>query len=506
MESEGENDEVPEFRDENEREGEGLLWETGQQTGTPFSTSPVDTFTRIIPPTPSSHHPEASSLAPERPLVAHPSSNESLITHEAASITTADEEDEEADYIPTSEQEALNKESRRISFNASVRISGGIRSKSSRRALLESDLFSPVASTSTHRPRSRRASPQRTLSQSSHPRDASNSSLGPDGQAHSTTTSAFPSRSSSPCSSIYAPLQPSSQTCPSSAIFIRTPTTTDPSKNRSENKVESKIMNIWKGSSSALGGWRDYLLGTTGDGRNGIGEEDAAKAAKGYRDLVEEQRKLRQTGHVRRASGSARRRPSVSRGTTDPINPIVEEGGLLSRVWGLLKSGVVASGRGGRGGMIPTTYGTNLGPGNESRNGTMEQVVEEEGRRSTPHRGQQRTRRSSSTLSISDLVSTEEGAGFASRQNSPTPTSPAVPLITAPPTASYLNLPVFGNPFQSSNDKSNSPPKPKSTADVIFGPAPGRWITKLWVRDVVNRGVREVRARIGRCWNGEEEI
>ena len=489
IETNGENDDGRELGTENEREGEGLLWENGQQNTTPFSTSPVDTFTRVIPPTPASQRPESTSLDRPGPAVSHHASNESLVVHDVA--TTDEEEEEEQDYITTREQEAMSKESRRISFNASVRISGGIRTKPSRRAMLESDLFSPVASTSTHhsRPRSRRASPQRTLSQSSHPRDASSSSLGAEGQAHSTTTSAFPSRSSSPCSSIYAPLQPSSQTCPSSAIFIRAPGSVDNTKNRSE--VESK--GFWN---ATLGPWRDYLLGTK---RNRlIGKEDAAKAAKGYRDLVEEQRQLRQVGPKR---NHQRRR---SRGASDPPDPIMEEKeGLLPKVWGLLKSGVVARGRGGGFG-IATSYGTNLGSGatkSGSRNGGMAQVAEEGGSRAGQHRQQQRTRRSSSTLSISDLVSfNEEGTGFSSLQNSAVP---APTTITQPPTSSYL--PVFANPFENWTRNADQP-KPKSTADVIYGPAPGRWITARWIRDVVASRVTDLKARVGRCWNGEEEI
>lgn len=200
-----------------------------------------DTF-RLCPPTPSSIVPPPSSLSDPTSF---------------ARVTA---------IMPDT--------SRRISFNSSVRISGGIRS-SHRRPPLHTDLFSPSPPSSASNLDHRTDAYARTRSVSPsgrQPRDASNSSsqLGPERHG-STNTSGFPSRSSSPCSSIYAPLQPPSNTVPTSTMFVPRPM---PGASRDRD-------------GSGLRGFRDYLLGG-GDGSSDEEEVDGRRM--GYRSLLEAQR------------------------------------------------------------------------------------------------------------------------------------------------------------------------------------------------------------------------
>lgn len=206
--------------------GRGLLWGTSQASSvsslegerpveTPISCSPS---TRIIPPTPSTL----------------PKTRWSTVEGVNGEVETPRRR------VPLGLTEEMN--SRRISFSDSVRISGGIKTKSTTRRRLSIDLFSPPSG-SSHRP---------SNSVEYHGRDISaSSSLG------AGLVSNLPSRSSSPCSSIYAPLSQPSATCPQ----IRPPVPT----------------------SSKLISFADYLRGRS--------EEDEAESVKGYRDLVEQQRR-----------------------------------------------------------------------------------------------------------------------------------------------------------------------------------------------------------------------
>lgn len=213
------------------------------------------------------------------------------------------EEDERGDGILAYRMPAEladDAQSRRISFSGSVRISGGFRSSAKahrhRRPPPFADLFTPAlppnaAPLASHGlPRnasissitnSRSGSPSR----SSHGRNLSSSSLLPLYQQpvvreaysvySSSPSSQLQSRSSSPCSSIYAPLQAPKNHCPS-PMFV-------------------PFISKRKPSTSGLS-FKDYLRGR--DYRSD-GESDE-EVFRGYRELVERQRRKRERWERRR--------------------------------------------------------------------------------------------------------------------------------------------------------------------------------------------------------------
>lgn len=360
-------------KDDEAEAGEGLLWNSGNGAahdsggeddgtrhdanatsigGTPHG-SPSEV--RLIPPTPSQ---------PEQPPF-----EADLLTHRVPSSSIPDHP------------------SRRISFNSSVRISGGIRPSRPRHpSLAQTDLFSPLASSTPHlptertplvpsHPRSRSASP------SIHNRTSSSGSLIPYSYARSTTptTSGRPSRSSSPCSSIYAPLHPPSASCPSTTLL----------------RLPQK-----QGTS-----FRSYLTGR---------EEE--EEGTGYHQLVEAQRRKR----IRIEKRKSEERPGRT------VWEMVRE---------MMANGVAGAGRRG-GGMVRP-------------------VEREPGRK---------VKRRSSMLSVSSLSEDEEG-------------------------------PTTGEER-----------KVKTTVDVMFGEAPGRWTRWSWWSWKTGRVVEGIGigACLGRCWRGEE--
>lgn len=216
-----------------------------------------------------------------------------------------DSEDEHGDGILTYRMPSElsdDAQSRRISFSGSVRISGGFRSSTKahrhRRPPPFADLFKPAlphnaAPLVSHGlPRnasissisnSRSGSPSRPSS--SHGRNLSSSSLLPIYQQpvpreaysvySSSPSSQLQSRSSSPCSSIYAPLQAPKNHCPS-PMFV-------------------PFISNRKPSNSGLS-FKDYLRGR--DYRSD-GESDE-EVFRGYRELVERQRRKRERWERRR--------------------------------------------------------------------------------------------------------------------------------------------------------------------------------------------------------------
>lgn len=282
-------------------------------------------------------------------------------TDEGDSGAEDDEGEEEARLTA-----AGPSDNRRISFSNSVRISGGIRTSTRphrhRRPLPEvADMFTPAealprgprrsASAASHASSlssSRAASPSRPPGVALSRDGSFSSSLLP---LHHQTTggtatysfyssspgSQLPSRSSSPCSSIYAPLQASKKHCPS-------PMLVQPPRRLQDGTLSFK----------------DYLRG-----REGSMSESDEDVVRGYRELVEQQRRKRERWDHRRRHRRARL-SEVEDGDEDEEPAL----GFWSRVGELLAIG--AAGTGNRGAMIvnygATTQGL-AGHGQKPRTG-----------------------------------------------------------------------------------------------------------------------------------------
>lgn len=389
--------------DEAAREGEALLWrerEASTSEGEPEETPATSPSKRVlvIPATPADDEDE---------------------DQEGESEGDDSEDEEEGGIVYRAPSPRANDvQNRRISFSDSVRISGGIRSKSRRhrRPPPFADLFSPqpLPPNATERTpptlyshhtarnpsvsslsNSRSNSPSRPPS--SHgvfTRNLSSSSLLPLHNTRdvysvysSSPTSQLPSRSSSPCSSIYAPLQAPKSHCPAPGFVRLTPKRKAPSSGIS---------------------FKDYLRGR--DSRSD-GESDE-EVFRGYRELVERQRRKKERWEKRRL-----REQELQRGT----------GSFWSKVTDLLA--VRAAGAGMRGGV---GYGSTAT--------TLHRGAHEDGRTVKGRR---------SRLSISS-----EGADDSSDSD-----------LEAQPT---------------SKRSRNSAPKVKTEVDVRFGTAPGRWFTRAW--------------------------
>lgn len=332
--------------EEEARVGQGLLWSNKnsrkhreendqavqnssiarqEDTISPLDTSPSDSRMRLTPPTPSQ---ESEVGALDLTTRRHPSN---------------------MSEVPAS---------RRISFNTSVRISGGIRSHT--HPMISHDLFSPTLNHATERYEilSTERTPLSLSANSSyrspstlqnHP---SSSSLVP--RSTSGQTSSAVSRSSSPCSSIYAPLQPPSKTCPSPS-FVRT--VPSPSK-RSITFTE-------------------YLRGRSE-------EESDEESARGYRDLLAKQ---------------ARRKKEEKRRVR------IREDGLLwwEQIREMARSvtGTGRRGGSGNGGIYGATRDLHA-------NGHGSRYVEEVASRGRPKSRTTKMARTASTLSQSSTEEAEE--------------------------------------------------------------------------------------------------
>ncbi|ORY70766.1 hypothetical protein BCR35DRAFT_307830 [Leucosporidium creatinivorum] len=324
-------------------------------------------------------------------------------------------------------------QNRRISFSGSVRISGGIRSSSKshrhRRPPPFADLFTPALPPNANPlpshglPRnasissisnSRSGSPSRPSS--SHGRSLSSSSLLPLYQQpvareaysvySSSPSSQLQSRSSSPCSSIYAPLQAPKNHCPS-PMFV-------------------PIISKRKPSSSGLS-FKDYLRGR--DYRSD-GESDE-EVFRGYRELVERQRRKRERWERRR-----QRELDLERGT----------GSFWTKVSDLLAIGAAGSRARGGGVGYGATATTSLG----SR-----------GRRGSAPEEERRARRARSRLSISSDGIDDESSSDEEEEEA-------------------QHLANKRSAASGAGGRGSSTPKIKTEEDVRFGTAPGRWITISW--------------------------
>lgn len=379
---------------------ESEIERTFQGNKTPPVTDNEATF-NLVPPTPS------------RPLELdpHDSSSSDVDQSEPIALVTR--------RVPS--EGATVDLSRRISFNSSVRIAGGVRSSSRQHvhSTLSDDFFSPVASTSTlppslespsqanertplvprHPPNSRGTSP------SSRSRRASNISLTPYHSTSTPTTSGFPSRSSSPCSSIYAPLTQPKQHCPS-PMMVRPPA----------KKAKVGIT------------FNEYLRGRE--------QENQEDVVRGYRELVEDQRQKRERAESRRAKRAA----DVARRAT-----------VLGSAWstflGLMSLGIVGLGR-SRGAAMEWAGSNVYG---RRRGGEVD--VEDAGAEDAEEIRTAKRKRSMLSVSAFDDSSEEDEDDIAEAR-----------LLDPSPSASM-------------NSESR---KSKSTEDVIFGVAPGRYIRFDW--------------------------
>lgn len=385
--------------DEAAREGEALLWrENATAEGATEQTPAASPFKRVlvIPATPSEDQDEEDDGVSD----------------------DGDEDEEEGEMIyRMPSQKGDDMQNRRISFSDSVRISGGIRSKSHRhrRPPPFVDLFAPLPlppnatertplTLNTHHvarnpsisslSNSRSNSPNRPPSPHGiFTRNLSSSSLLPLHGARdaysiysSSPTSQMPSRSSSPCSSIYAPLQAPKSHCPAPG-FVRL----TPKRKPTHGGISLK----------------DYLRGR--DSRSD-GESDE-EVFRGYRELVERQRRKKERWEKRR-----KREQELENGT----------GSFWTKVTDLLA--VRAAGAGTRGGVGYGATTTTLGRG------------QEDGRSA---------KRSRSRLSISSEGGDESSSSDEEQQVGSKRGRPSAPRI-------------------------------KTEADVRFGTAPRRWLTTAW--------------------------
>ncbi|KAK4692273.1 TELO2-interacting protein 1, partial [Phenoliferia sp. Uapishka_3] len=256
---------------------------------------------------------------------------------------------------------------------------------------------------------------------------------GPSGYS-STATSAVPSRSSSPCSSIYAPLQPPSATCPS-PMLVRPP------------PKRSKGMSF-----------TEYLRGRS--------DESNQEHVRGYRDLVEAQkRKKGRWDSQRRGAGGktagGRERAWIGNGEMGG-----GEDGFWSRIKQLLASGAgVGAGGASRGGRSFSYYGS-LDRSRRNSNDSQEQQDDLEAARRTSPRSQSRngrsvnssSRRKPSNLSSLSSVSDADDEGDED---------------------SYSVVSEDDEGFYAAG-RGNKDTTPKTPADVMFGSAPGRYARLDW--------------------------
>ncbi|KDE09430.1 hypothetical protein MVLG_00333 [Microbotryum lychnidis-dioicae p1A1 Lamole] len=472
---------------------------------TPSASPRKDDNIFVIPPTPShedveearqrEHSAEAVTDDPEEENGDGQDDEEMPPLEFNRRPSTLDNDPNSAHYP----SEDSSEQPRRISFSSSVRISGGIRSKgrSSRtrqRPAIPSDLFSPAPSTSfaltvedvarmgymAHPlPRNASLNQSRGSSRTNSPSRgattagisilrtvSSSSSLGIhnsyreaailNGGASSIYSSSVPSRSSSPCSSIYAPLKRPSETCPN-------PMSVKPPAKRVRSAPRTSVSGL---------SFREFLrlngLSRSGDADGAGAEDEESMAERGYRELVEEQRRRkerldkRKKQHTGRASsvlnGDLGQDPTASRG-------------FWNRVWGMLGNG---SGRSGIGrtssgallGATPTfpVYGTT---------GTTPLTTD----------GSRRVERNRSSLSITSSVAGDQGSSDEGEADDPRTNVNALSSRTRP----------------ISNASGDTKERIKSEVDVRFGPAPGRWFSSGWI-------LWKLRAMGGACLGVRKKI
>lgn len=265
--------------EEDSRAGEGLLWRSKSRRHRSSEVSEDESNVSGI----STEHETPSGSSPSQLVVIPPTPT-----------TLAPDVLDRLPYrIPSAFSDS--NPARRISFNSSVRISGGIRTSSHSHyhsqqsqshsqqfsaptLAITQDLFSPTRPKSDHlHIRSRSTSPSRSpqpLSTSSSYRSPSTLQNYPSAANLRSTSgpSSIQSRSSSPCSSIYAPLHAPSNTVPSPAFIKSLPS------NLNQNKKSLTFA--------------EYLLGQTSSGSNShLNSISTEESYRGYRKVLAEQAK-----------------------------------------------------------------------------------------------------------------------------------------------------------------------------------------------------------------------
>ncbi|KAM0752467.1 hypothetical protein T439DRAFT_324559 [Meredithblackwellia eburnea MCA 4105] len=470
--------------------------------------------TQLIPPTPAKGENVASERAERDQEGERELDEEDEQGGEGEEGRAEEEEGPEALEFRAPSQ-LVGAHSRRISFNSSVRISGGMGKKNKHHRhhpSIQADTYVPPSSSpsnSDYRGKARVPSSSSLYSLppnasgfarssspgGSHIRRGSSGSLHPHHHSgySSAATSAVPSRSSSPCSSIYAPLQPPSQTCPS-PMMVRPP------PKRTKGMTFS-----------------EYLRGRA--------EDNDESTSRGYRELVEAQRRKKARWEARRSGSTAERDRNRERERLTPsIRGPQEAEGFWARIKQLVSSGMGGGAGGGpRGGgraysyyggadilppppkrvrrsnkpppppsVSPSTRGGEF-PGANGLEGSSEDGGSGFDEFST--RGRSRThrtpRRKASTLSMSTSsdADDERPAGSEERENSSSIVS---------------DDDVF---YGSSSSPSTSPPSsrrpdPKTAEDVMFGPAPARWTRFDWWAWSVRKAVTTV---FGPCFGYQRD-
>ncbi|SCV71577.1 BQ2448_3165 [Microbotryum intermedium] len=440
----------------------------------------------VIPPTPSHEDMDAGAQARHR--------------EDSSEAVTDDPDEEDEEDMPPLEfnrrpssfgndpnsmncpSENSPEQPRRISFSSSVRISGGIRSKgrSSRqrqRAAIPNDLFSPAPSGSSAMtadnvarmgymahplPRNASLTQSRSSSRTNSPSRvatpagisilrtvSSSSSLGIhnsyreaailNGGASSIYSSSVPSRSSSPCSSIYAPLKRPSETCPN-PMSVKPPA--------------KRVRSPRRPSASGIS-FREFLrlngLSRSGDIEGAGADDEESMAERGYRELVEEQRKRKERLDKRKKQYAGR---ASSLSNWELVDDPAASRGFWDRVWGMLgngngRSGVGRASSGALLGAAPTSpeYGTN---------GTSPLATD----------GLRRVKRKRSSLSIFSSVAGDQGSSDEGDGEDPRTHSNRRPNRTRSTSGPNVN---------------DTKERIKSEVEVRFGSAPGRWFSSGWI-------------------------
>ncbi|KAL8293733.1 hypothetical protein RQP46_000434 [Phenoliferia psychrophenolica] len=468
-------DDAAEDDSEQREEGAGLLWGVETGSGGSSAISRIDECDEHLSEMDALGHTPLSSttgspvlafLVPPTPRAPDAGDDDNAIENENAD---GNEPHVLEFRVPS---DSYTDPRRRISFNSSVRISGGIGGRKSRASkVLAVDLFSPPPGSEKTR------SPSTSSARSFPPNASSNSRPSSPNDAHSrtgssgslqqpfqlsgyssTATSAVPSRSSSPCSSIYAPLQPPSATCPS-PMLVRPP----------PKRAKGLSMSF-----------AEYLRGRADDT-----EETAAH---GYRDLVEAQRRKKTRFEQRRSprgSGASRERSKLANGgDAEPTES------LWDKIKQMLATG--AAGAGSRGGRSFSHYGSLDTSTKRSRSSRAlddddDEDEEEDRRLASRGRGRGRggriARKKPSTLSLSSVSDADdEGGGRDARS-----------AVSDDDEGFYAGLPSMNRRIE----------RPKTQADVMFGPAPTRWSRWDWWVWRIRGGIATV---FGDCLGRGERV
>ncbi|GJN92464.1 hypothetical protein Rhopal_005494-T1 [Rhodotorula paludigena] len=429
-------------------------------------------------------------------------------------------DDEDAVHAVADEEAALDASVpplHRITFGDTVRISGGMRSSSrphrhrhaegraatERTALLASlprNAAAPsnllVAAVTPSNVSSRSTSPaasgSRRPSIQSHP----SSYISQSSFAHlhaasypysySTSPASYgASRSSSPCSSIYAPLQPPSKHCPN-PLWVRT--TAQRGLRRSRSAASMSFQDFLRAGRAAAG--EDALAPFSDDDDSdddvGDGQGELDRRLE-YHDLVEQQRLKRARWEARRAQARkealASLRRSRSREDADAAlrNAEASAGGFWDKLAGLLALGTVAVGP-----ARPSSLGAPGGVGgtsgsSPSRQGRAPTRGGGVGGRRAPGAGASPARssplaRPDPALSLpSHLATLSDGDGDEGDESDDAAGAP-------------LERRARSSAGSSASSSLHSSLRPaarvvvKTEADVRFGPAPRRYLRLDWLR------------------------